>query len=139
MKKIILNIITIVSLTTVNQAFGGQTQTEMNQEAQAKYSQSDKELNSVYDQILKEYSKDDEFIKSLKTAQRIWVQFRDAETNSKFPAIDPRITYGSIHPTCLANYLTELTQYRTKKLKIWLTGTPEGDCCSGSVKMKPNN
>lgn len=138
MKNRLLTIITFIIIQISHQAFG-QTQTEMNQEAQSRYLKSDKELNLVYDQILKEYNKDDEFITSLKIAQRIWVQFRDAETNSKFPARNSRIEYGSIYPLCLANYLTELTQYRTSKLKIWLIGAPEGDCCSGSVKMKANN
>lgn len=35
---------------------------------------------------------------------------------------------------CRVSYLLELTEERTKKLKIWLTGIPEGDICSGSVK-----
>jgi uncharacterized protein YecT (DUF1311 family) len=30
--------------------------------------------------------------------------------------------YGSIQPVCWNMYLTELTQERTKKLRIWLTG-----------------
>ena len=109
MKNRLLTIITFIIIQISHQAFG-QTQTEMNQEAQSRYLKSDKELNLVYDQILKEYNKDDEFITSLKIAQRIWVQFRDAETNSKFPARNSRIEYESIYPLCLANYLTELTQ-----------------------------
>lgn len=44
--------------------------------------------------------------------------------------------YGSIHPMCEANYLAELTEERTNKLRTWLTGAPEGDACSGSVNVK---
>jgi len=36
----------------------------------------------------------------------------------------------------LSIYLTELTEERTKKLKMWLTGIDEYDACSGSIKAK---
>jgi hypothetical protein len=44
--------------------------------------------------------------------------------------------YGSVQPMCWCMYVTYLTQERTKKLKVWLTGIEEGDVCSGSVKTK---
>jgi uncharacterized protein YecT (DUF1311 family) len=107
----------------------------MNNEASTEYQKADKELNSTYKKILKEYSTDLVFIKNLKIAQNIWIKFRDAEVNMKYP---PRESgyYGSIQPTCRSMYMTELTKKRIKELKIWLTGIPEGDACSGSVKMK---
>jgi uncharacterized protein YecT (DUF1311 family) len=113
----------------------GQTQLEMNTEASTEYQKADKELNSTYKKILKEYSSDLVFIKNLKIAQNIWIKFRDAEVNMKYPPREPGY-YRSIQPTCWSMYMTELTQKRTKELKIWLTGIPEGDACSGSVKMK---
>jgi len=134
MKKLLLTIITLLSLTISNQAFG-QTQFEMNQEEQNIYLKADKKLNNVYNQILKEYKSDTEFIKNLKIAQRIWIQFRDAEMKLKYPDREQGY-YGSIHPMCLSIYLTELTEERTKKLKMWLTGIDEYDACSGSIKAK---
>jgi uncharacterized protein YecT (DUF1311 family) len=134
MRKLLLTIITLLSLTILNQAFG-QTQLEMNQEEQNKYLKADKELNNVYNQILKEYKTDTEFIKNLKFAQRNWIQFRDAEMKSKYPDREQGY-YGSIHPMCWSIYLTELTEERTKKLKMWLTGIDEGDACSGFIKTK---
>jgi uncharacterized protein YecT (DUF1311 family) len=113
----------------------GQTQLEINTEANTEYQKADKELNSTYKKILKEYSTDLVFIKNLKIAQNIWIKFRDAEMNMKYPEKEPRY-YGSIFPTCWSMYMTELTKKRIKELKIWLTGIPEGDACSGSVKMK---
>lgn len=113
----------------------GQTQLEINTEANTEYQKADKELNSTYKKILKEYSTDLVFIKNLKIAQNIWIKFRDAEVNMKYPQREPGY-YGSIQPTCWSMYLTELTKKRIKELKIWLTGIPEGDACSGSVKMK---
>lgn len=134
MKKLLLTIIALLSLTISNQAFG-QTQFEMNQEEQNIYLKADKKLNNVYNQILKEYKSDTEFIKNLKIAQRIWIQFRDAEMKSKYPDREQGY-YGSIHPMCWSIYLTELTEERTKKLKMWLTGIDEYDACSGSIKAK---
>ena len=112
-----------------------QTQAEMSQDANELFQSADKELNDIYNQILTEYKKDKVFIDNLKKAQRIWIQFRNAELNMKFPAY-PGNHYGSIQPMCRAFFLKELTENRTETLKAWLEGIEEGDACSGSVKMK---
>ena len=113
----------------------GQTQLQMNQDAHNGYLKADKELNVVYSKILNEYKADTAFIKNFKAAQRIWIQFRDAEMKSRYPDRESGY-YGSIQPTCWSTYLAELTKERTKKLTIWLVGIQEGDACSGSVKSK---
>ena len=110
-----------------------QTQGEMNQNAHAEYKKAEKEINYVYQKILKEYSSDVAFIKNLKTAERLWIEFRDAEMKAKFPDREEGY-YGSVQPMCWYSYLTKLTRERIKTLKIWLTGLPEGDVCNGSVK-----
>ncbi len=112
-----------------------QTQLEMNTQAGANYEKADKELNSSYTKILKEYKSDTAFIKNLKASQNIWIKFRDAEMKMKYPDREPGY-YGSIQPVCWYNYLEELTKKRIKELKTWLTGIEEGDSCSGSVKTK---
>ena len=112
-----------------------QTQTEMNETAYKNYEQADKELNVTYQKILKEYKADTAFIKNLKTAQRIWVQFRDAELKAMYPDREPGY-YGTIQPLCKYDYLENFTTERTKKLKMWLDGAGEGDMCSGSIKDK---
>lgn len=110
-----------------------QSQLEMNEEEQDKYKKADTELNTVYQEILKEYRSDTAFIKNLKVAQRLWIQFRDAELKAKFPD-RPFGYYGSIHPTCVSMYLTEMTTERILKLRTWLTESEDGDICNGSVK-----
>ena len=55
-----------------------QTQSEMNLEAAEGFKKSDKQLDSVYKRILKEYKSDTLFIKNLRKSQRLWIQFRDA-------------------------------------------------------------
>ena len=96
-------------------------------------SKTEKEINSVYQKILKQYSSDFGFIKNLKTSQKLWIQFRDAEMKMKFPD-RPTGYYGSIQPMCWFNYMADLTKDRIKTLDTWVTGTVEGDACSGSVK-----
>ncbi len=125
---------TLICILTFSISFG-QTQTDMNQDEFATYKKAEKEINTVYQKILKEYSSDTEFIKNLKTAQRLWIQFRDAEVKAKYPNRTQGY-YGSVYPMCVSIYMTQLTNDRIKALRVWLTGIEEGDACSGSVKIK---
>lgn len=112
----------------------GQTQLDDNENADNNYLKAKKELTTVYNNVIKEYKTDKEFIKNFKAAQRIWMQFRDAEVKSKYP--DRKAGhYGSIHPMCVSVYLKELTEERTKKLQAWLDGREGGDGCSNSIKV----
>ena len=128
MNKIILLLLLTFSINCFSQ-----TQAEMNQQAYASYNKADKKLNTVYQKILVKYKTDKLFVANLKKSQRIWISFRDAEIDMKYPSY-PNQNYGSIHPTCRAVYLTELTESRIKTLTVWLNGIKEGDACSGSVK-----
>ena len=131
MKRILLFNITILFATFSI----AQTQYELNMDAKKKYETADRELNDVYNKILKEYKTDTSFIKNLKKAQRLWVQFRDAEMKVKFPDREPGY-YGSVQPLCWSLYKEELTRERLNILKTWLDGFEEGDVCSGTVKTK---
>ena len=124
----------ISGLTFLSISVIAQTQTEMNEQAHKDFLKTEKELNSTYNKILKQYKSDTAFIKNFKKAQQIWLKLRDAEMEAKFPDRDKR-NYGSIFPMCWSSYLAELTQERIKKLEEWLTGTEEGGC-AGSVKIK---
>jgi uncharacterized protein YecT (DUF1311 family) len=109
-----------------------QTQTEMNQDAGKSYKQVDKKLNDVYQKIFKLYSKNTLFLKNLRTSQKIWIQFRDAQLAMKYPERSPGY-YGSILPICKESYLSELTSKRVKELEVWLGKPIEGDDCTGTV------
>ncbi|CAM4350798.1 lysozyme inhibitor LprI family protein [Gillisia hiemivivida] len=126
-------IFTIIILTLCFNCFS-QTQAEMNQEAYDEFNKSNDKLNEIYQTILSGYKNDTLFIENLKISQRIWVQFRDAEMEMKYPKYPNRI-YGSIHPTCRAFCLKELTEKRITTLKKWTNGEEEGDVCNGSVKI----
>ncbi|CAH8283728.1 uncharacterized protein YecT (DUF1311 family) [Mariniflexile fucanivorans] len=111
---LIFRIIIIVVLTSGFNCFS-QTQAEMNREAYAEFDKSDKELNDVYKKILTAYKTDLIFVENLKKSQRIWIQFRDAEMQMKYPEYPDKI-YGTIQPTCRAFYLMELTNKRIETL-----------------------
>lgn len=126
----------LISLFCIISSLGfAQTQMKMNQSANDSYQKADKELNEIYKKILKEYKTDTVFIKNLKMSQRIWITFRDAELEVKYPDREPGY-YGSIHPLCIATYLEQLTIERINTLKVWIDGLEEGDVCNGSVKTK---
>lgn len=90
-----------------------QTQLEMNTQAGANYEKADKELNSSYTKILKEYKSDTAFIKNLKASQNIWIKFREAEMKMKYPDREPGY-YGSIQPVYWYNNLEVLTKNEPK-------------------------
>jgi uncharacterized protein YecT (DUF1311 family) len=112
-----------------------QTQPEMNAEACREFQTADDELNKTYNQILRIYKADAEFIGKLKTAQRAWLAFRDAHLASIYPNIKPG-EYGSVNPMCRCEILVDLTNERSKALSKWLTGVEEGETCAGSIKFK---
>jgi uncharacterized protein YecT (DUF1311 family) len=112
----------------------GQSQAKMNMDAQKKYEKANEELNAVYDKVLIKYEDNKQFISKLKTAQKMWIKFRDAEIEAKYPAKDGLLEYGSMYPMCWNIYLTDLTNQRIKNLNVWLKGT--NDACAGSVKLK---
>jgi uncharacterized protein YecT (DUF1311 family) len=120
-------------LLTVSLGFA-QTQAELNTAAYARYQQADQALNKTYQTILKQYRSDTRFIQNLKKAQRLWVQLRTADLRARYPEYEPG-HYGSFQPVCEANELTALTEARTRQLRVWLTGVPEGEMCAGSVQI----
>jgi uncharacterized protein YecT (DUF1311 family) len=99
------------------------------------YTKAEKEINAVYQKILREYASDKTFISNLKVTQRLWVQFRDAEIKARYPERTPGY-YGTAYALCVSNLKTQLTNERTKTLRLWLVGIEEGDVCSGSVRRK---
>jgi uncharacterized protein YecT (DUF1311 family) len=112
-----------------------QSQGDLDDEAAAQFKAADREMNRVYEAILKKYAKDTVFIAKLKNAQRAWLAFRDAELAANYPDPEPQFAYGSVYPMCASYLVAELTRERTKQLKAWLHGTQEGDVCAGSIQI----
>lgn len=106
----------------------------MNKVACAQYKQADQVLNTTYATVLKSYAQDAPFLAKFKQAQRAGIAFRDAQLEARFPKSDKQAEYGSAYPPCRCSLLGELTQERTKELKVWVDGIPEGDVCNDSVR-----
>jgi uncharacterized protein YecT (DUF1311 family) len=111
-----------------------QTQGELDKQACGQFHKADVMLNETYSKILKKYADDEQFIAKLKTAQKTWLAFRDAELEALYPKDNKQAEYGTVYPMCHCSELQFLTEERTKQLKRWLDGTLEGDVCAGSVK-----
>jgi len=77
---------------------------------------ADRKLNQVYKQAIAKF-KGTPNEKQLVTAQRAWIQFRDASCTFE----RDRFKGGSIAPLMYSSCVTELTQERTKALQRYLT------------------
>ena len=91
-----------------------QSQGAMNQQAYADFKKADAALNRIYAQVLAKL--DEEGQTKLKTAQRAWVVFRDAQ--AEVDADEMR--GGSAARGLRAASLTEATRQRTQELKALL-------------------
>jgi uncharacterized protein YecT (DUF1311 family) len=98
---------------------------------------ADKQLNQVWKAIQAKYKDQPTFLEKLKTSQKLWLQFRDAEIAAHFPVgkgEDPATQYGSVYPMCVSQAQADLTRQRIQQLQAWLNGAQEGDVCTGSIK-----
>ncbi len=96
------------------------TQQEMNACAGEGYQAADKELNTTYDEIMGRLDGDSK--DRMKTAQRAWIRFRDAECEF----VSGPTSGGSANSMVKAGCLERLTQQRTETLKSY-SQCEEGD------------
>jgi len=127
MKKVLF----VLLLCLVSTLSYAQSQWDMTMESDREYKKADKELNAVYQKILIKYAKNTAFIKALRESERLWIKFRLAEINLRFPG-DGR-GYGSVYPMCVNSVAEEITKKRTAELKKWLKTYEDGDVCLGSL------
>jgi uncharacterized protein YecT (DUF1311 family) len=113
---------TLAFLVLAAMAFAGstlssraQSQNEMTQQAWADFDKADKELNVVYQKILKTLD-DDITRQKFIAAQKAWLKYRD--TQGAFDSDEMR--GGSGEPMLLAASETETTKARIEQLKKYL-------------------
>jgi uncharacterized protein YecT (DUF1311 family) len=87
----------------------------MNAQARSEFEKADTELNKTYEALLNKLP-DGEGKQKLKTSQRAWLVFRDAD--AAFAA--DRARGGSMAPTIRYETMAQLTQQRIKQLKLRL-------------------
>ncbi|HTR80796.1 MAG TPA: LamG-like jellyroll fold domain-containing protein [Bacteroidota bacterium] len=92
---------------------------QSNENGLALFERSDKKLNDTYQKLLLARRSDTIFLKNLRTSQRIWIQFRDAQLTLKYPH-HASIANKDPLPLNQAIYLARLTDDRTEVLLEWL-------------------
>lgn len=107
-----------------------QTQYEMNLQTCNELKEADKQLNIVYNDIVVKYKDESGFATRLRNAQNAWIKQRDLELDLMY---NPEENYGTITGTCVCSYATQLTNERTKALKVYLNGAQDGNVCTGSI------
>lgn len=96
----------------------------------------EQQMDSLAGQIRIRYRKDSLFLSKFENSQRMWKKYRDAQIDMKFPATNKQLEYGSNYPVCFSLEKIKITQKRIEDLKMWATGTIEGDACPGSVLIE---
>lgn len=97
----------------------GQTQADMNEQAARDAQKADDALNATYKELLAQL--DAKGQEKLKTAQRAWLKFRDAEAD----LTADQYRGGSILPMIYSQSLQRLTEARTAQLKAHINDRKE--------------
>ncbi|MGH8045907.1 MAG: lysozyme inhibitor LprI family protein [Chthoniobacterales bacterium] len=98
-----------------------QTQVEMTDEAAADFKKSDAKLNAAYKKLRATLDEDGQA--KLKTAQKAWLAYRDAEAALEAAPNEG----GTIYPMVFANVKTRLTDARTEELDAIINSDDEKD------------
>jgi len=106
-----------------------QTQADLTKCSSDRLAREDTKLDRVYQELLAKTKNDPVATKKIRSAQRAWVAFRDAQLEALFPADNKQAQYGSTYPMCAAVVRAQLTAERTKMLQNMLHPV-EGDACS---------
>jgi len=125
MKKILLTLTLLLSTTLYAnniQCKEDGNQMQMNQCAYEDFKKADKELNKVYKALRNKNKNDKAYLSNLKTSQRLWIKFRDAELDLIFTCEsgDMRLCFGSMYPLLLNSEKAAITQQRVKSLENYL-------------------
>lgn len=125
MKKILLPLTllfsTLLFANTIQCKEDG-NQMQMNQCAYVDFQKADKALNKVYKALRNKKKNDKAYLANLKTSQRLWIKFRDAELDLIFTCEtgDKRQCFGSMYPLLYNSEKAAITQQRVKGLENYL-------------------
>jgi uncharacterized protein YecT (DUF1311 family) len=88
----------------------------MREDAYTIYKHADEHLHEIYQQLLVRKKSDERFIKNLRTAEQLWIKYRDAQFKEKYPQQD-LAPDGSTLTKSQLSYLTYLTEKRIMALQ----------------------
>jgi len=89
------------------------TQAELTECSAQAYQSADDELNEAYQVLVDQLSSNSASLEKLRTAQRAWIGFRDAECAFESSAVEG----GSAQPMVRNGCLEALTEARTETLR----------------------
>lgn len=93
------------------------TQSEMNRCADQDAIRADKDLNAIYQNLLKLMANDPRAIAKLKAQENAWIHFRDAFLDAAFPAEDKQANYGTMYPMEALELRAQLTRDQANRLR----------------------
>jgi uncharacterized protein YecT (DUF1311 family) len=101
-------------------------QLELNACANAELAKADKALNDAYRLVLTRMADVPLFVKNLRSAQKAWLAFRDAELEARFSCAEESVQqcWGSMYPMLWSARKAELTKERTRQLRQILKDWP---------------
>ena len=97
---------------------------------------AEKELEKAVVKIQLRYNGDPVFLSKFDESQKLWMKYRKALLEMKFPAADKEMEYGSMYQTCNCLEKIRLTRRKIQELEPWVSGKVEGDVCPGSVLIE---
>lgn len=119
-QSLLQNVVNLPALSSADAVNGSAAGTKsiplrITHEGRAIFERSDKKLNDVYKKLLVAKKANPNFIRNLKATERIWIQYRDAQLNLRYPEHAAIEKKGPL-PLKEALYLAHLTEDRTKAL-----------------------
>jgi len=101
------------------------------------YQQSSKELDSIFQEIIKQYANKTLFIQKLKKSQQAWKTYSALMLEMRYPDYNYLENQGDYN-LCFADEINEITRKRIDELNVWLVDVDtefEFDDCRGSIKI----
>ena len=94
------------------------SQNEINRCTDLKVDESEKNLNSIYKDLLQEIKDDELLVRQVVGAERSWLSFRDEFIQAAYPASGPHSDNGSMLPAQRGELQIQLTQEHIQHLLL---------------------
>lgn len=117
------------SKTPAPQFTDNATQKDINRQVCGKMKKADKDVDDLFNNLVKTYNYDPVFVKYLKETQKAWIEYRNARMQAIYPP-EYHDSYGSVITSCQCNAQAKLDEERLADLDQWAgsKGNYAGSC-----------
>jgi len=133
LKIILSSVFMMMAFSSANSQtrnFQGDTQIEMNVNANNEYLASEEKMQKSLTEALLKHEGDSLLVTNLQKSQKQWEIWRDAEIEAFYPPYKDSIEfYGSMEPLCRYSKLIDWTEQRIKQLEIYSKDVQSDDAC----------